>query len=117
MNSMSVTKFDNWKKQKQGVQLCNASDQQNIKIYGSKHMMVHLFYDGYAPFTEPPTASHTCWDEPPNLTYGHWYPKYITFSVKSTKFFLFFISGAVSVPIFGEPPDLWLQDLWSHYKV
>ena len=41
MNSMSVTKFDNWKKK--GVQLCNASDQQNIKIYGSKHMMVHLF--------------------------------------------------------------------------
>ena len=31
--------------------------------------------------------------------------------------FAFFISGAVSVPIFGRPLDLWLQDLWSHYRV
>ena len=40
----------------------------------------------FGPLTEPPTASHTCWHIPPNLTYGHWYPKYITFWVKSTKF-------------------------------
>ena len=31
--------------------------------------------------------------------------------------FAFFIPGAVSVPIFGGPLDLWLQDLWSHYRV
>ena len=40
----------------------------------------------FGPLTEPPTASHTCWHIPPNLTYGHWYPKYITFWVKSTQF-------------------------------
>ena len=29
----------------------------------------------------------------------------------------FSITGAVSVPIFGVPFDLLLQDLWSHYRV
>ena len=58
----------------------------------------------FGPFTEPPTASHTCWDIPPNLTYGHWYPKYITFSVKSTKFCIFHFWGCVS-------PHLWQAPL------
>ena len=31
--------------------------------------------------------------------------------------FRFSITGAVSVPIFGVPLDLLLQDLWSHYRV
>ena len=31
--------------------------------------------------------------------------------------FRFSIIGAVSVPIFGVPFDLLLQDLWSHYRV
>ena len=31
--------------------------------------------------------------------------------------FRFSITGAVSVPIFGVPLDLWLQDLWSHCRV
>ena len=42
MNYMSVTKFDI--KKKQGVQLCNDSDQQIIMSCGVKHMMVHNFY-------------------------------------------------------------------------
>ena len=31
--------------------------------------------------------------------------------------FAFSITGAVSVPMFGGPLDLWFQDLWSHYRV
>ena len=31
--------------------------------------------------------------------------------------FRFSITGVVSVPIFGVPLDLLLQDLWSHYRV
>ena len=54
----------------------------------------------FGPRTEPPTASHTSLHLPPNLTYGHWYPKYITFWVKSTKFEIFHYWGCVS-------PHLW----------
>ena len=50
----------------------------------------------FGPHTKPPTASHTCWDIPPNLTYGHWYPKFITFWVKSTKFCISHYWGCVS---------------------
>ena len=82
-----------------------------IVWYVSKHWWYHLFciymidnmileikmaMRHLGPFTESPTASHTCWDIPPNLTYGTWYPKYITFSVKSTKFFIFHFWGCVS---------------------
>ena len=28
--------------------------------------------------------------------------------------FVFSITGAVSLPMFGRPLDLWLEDLWSH---
>ena len=42
MGFMSITKFDNWKK-KQMMQLCNDWDQWNIRIYGTKHMIVHTF--------------------------------------------------------------------------
>ena len=54
----------------------------------------------FGPLTEPQTTSQTCWHIPPNLTYGHRYPKYIIFSVKSTNFSIFHYWGCVS-------PHLW----------
>ena len=40
-----------------------------------------------------------------------------TFSVVTQWSLAFFITGAVSIPMFGQSLDLWLQDLWSHYRV
>ena len=58
----------------------------NIKIKpNSLKVAIHHF----GLLTKPPTPSHTCWHVPANLTCGHWYAKYITFYVKSTKFFTF----------------------------
>ena len=46
---------------------------------GLKEAMRH-----FGPLTEPLTPSHICWHIPANITIGHRYPKYITFSVKSS---------------------------------
>ena len=35
----------------------------------------------------------------------------------NVQIFVFSITETVSVPMFGEPLDLVLQDLWSHYRV
>ena len=81
-----------------------------------RFVYVEIAIRHFGPFTEPSTPSHTCWHIPANLTYGQWYPKYITYSVKSTKFCIFHYWGCVG-PMFGGPLDLWLQELWSHYRV
>ena len=50
----------------------------------------------FVPLTEPLTPSHICWHIPAYHTYGHRYPKYITFSVKSSKFYIFHYWGFVN---------------------
>ena len=69
----------------------------------------------FGPLTEPPTASHTCWHIPPNLIMVTDIQNISRFRWNIPRF-AFSITGAVSVPIFGGPLDLWLRDLWSHYQ-
>ena len=44
----------------------------------------------------------------------HWNISHLRWNLQS---FAFFITGSVLVRIFGGPLDLWLQDVWSHYRV
>ena len=54
----------------------------------------------FGPLTESLSHSPTCCHIPADHTYGHWYPKYIIFLVKSPKFYIFHDLGCVN-------PNVW----------